>query len=150
MITELIVFGEILLAGFLGGLVGFEREVADKPAGLRTHVLVAVSAALIIAMGSFLIRDSEFPSAVRTDPIRIIEAIIVGVSFIGAGTILQRERDGRIDGLTTAASLLVTAVIGIAVSLQLYILAVLTTATILIVNRGLNYMERRMKDAVDK
>lgn len=145
MVTELSLFGEVMLAGFLGGLVGLERELADKPAGLRTHILVAMSASLIIALGYFVVRESDFPSAVSTDPIRIIEAIIVGVSFIGAGTILQREREGRIDGLTTAASILATAVIGIAVSLQLFLLAVLTTIAILVVNRLLNYLERRIK-----
>jgi len=86
---------------------------------------------------------------VTTDPVRIIEAVIVGISFLGAGTIMQRRYKGSVEGLTTAASILVTAAIGITVSLQLFLLAALTTAAILIVNRALSYFERWVKDRIN-
>lgn len=138
---QLIILGEILLAGFLGGLIGFERELAGKPAGWRTHILVTISASLLVTLGNFVVTEFDFPSAVSTDPVRIIEAIIVGVSFLGAGTIMQREQQGRVEGLTTSASILAAAAVGIAVSLRLILLAIATTGIILIVNRVLNYLE---------
>jgi putative Mg2+ transporter-C (MgtC) family protein len=105
------------LAGLLGGLLGLERELARKPAGLRTHVLVAVAAATLMLVGSEVAdrfaREQE-EVRVTADPLRVIEAVIVGISFLGAGTIVQAGP--RIEGLTTAASILVTAAIGLAVA----------------------------------
>ena len=138
-ILQLQIIGEIGLSAFLAGLIGFEREVADKPAGLRTHMLVGASATLLVALGNFVVSEFDFPEFVQTDPIRIIEAIIVGISFLGAGTILQREREGRVEGLTTSASLLAVAAIGISVALRLFVLSIATTVLILIVNRALNW-----------
>lgn len=140
-ILQLQIIGEIVLSAFLASLIGFEREVAGKPAGLRTHMLVGASATLLIALGNFVVSEFDFPEFVQTDPIRIIEAIIVGISFLGAGTILQREREGRVEGLTTSASLLAVAAIGIAVALRLFVLAAATTGIILLVNRALNWFE---------
>lgn len=140
-IMQLQIIGEITLSAFLAGLIGFERETASKPAGLRTHMLVGASATLLIALGNFVVSEFDFPEFVQTDPIRIIEAIIVGISFLGAGTILQREREGRIEGLTTSASLLAVAAIGIGVALRLFVLAAATTGIILVVNRALNWFE---------
>lgn len=144
-IRELSILGEILLAGLLAGLIGLERELAGKPAGLRTHILVAMSASLLVALGNYVVTQSELPSAVTTDPVRIIQAIVVGISFLGAGTILQREEQGRVEGLTTSASILATAAIAIAVSLDLFWVAGLTTIAILFVNWLLNYLENWVK-----
>jgi putative Mg2+ transporter-C (MgtC) family protein len=106
------------LAALLGGVIGLERELADKPAGLRTHILVAVAAALFVILGFAAVetfREHDLPG-VRTDPIRILQAIVIGVSFLGAGTIL-RDRSGEVEGLTTAASVLIAASLGAAVAL---------------------------------
>jgi putative Mg2+ transporter-C (MgtC) family protein len=130
---------KILLASFLGGLVGIERELANKPAGLRTHI--AASAALLIALGGLLIGRYSGLENMNTDPVRIIEAIIVGISFLGAGTILQREKEERVEGLTTGASILFTAGIGIAVALDQGILALGATGLILVINYGLRFVE---------
>ncbi len=143
------IVGEIVLATFLASLVGLERELAGKPAGLRTHMLVAASATLLVTLGNFIVLEFEFPEFVRTDPVRIIEAIIVGISFLGAGTILQRERQGRVEGLTTSASLLSVAAIGIAVALRLFVLSIATTVLILIVNRTLNRFEIWLNNQVN-
>ncbi len=137
---------EILLALFFGGLIGFERELVGKPAGLRTHMLAAASATLFIALGNYVVNDFDFPGFVRTDPIRIIQAIIIGISFLGSGTIIQRDDGDYIAGLTTAASLLAAAGIGISVALRQFIIAGGTTLIILVVNRALGYIGHRIPD----
>jgi putative Mg2+ transporter-C (MgtC) family protein len=106
-------------------VIGFEREWARRPAGLRTHMLVGVSATLLMSLGDALI--GEFASAsgsaaIETDPVRLIQAIIVGISFLGAGTIVH-QADARVEGLTTAASILLTAAVAIAVAIDRVALA---------------------------
>jgi len=119
------------LAAALGALIGLEREWAGKPAGLRTHILVAVAAALFVVLGFSAVdtfRDQDLPG-VRTDPIRILQAIVIGVSFLGAGTIVRDGR-GEVEGLTTAASVLLTASLGVAVALGHTALAMILTVAI--------------------
>lgn len=130
----------------LAGLIGFERELKDKPAGLRTHMFVAAAAALLVALSEEAVgRFAErLPDAVAADPIRIFQTIIVGVSFIGAGTIIQREHEERVEGLTTAASLLLVAGIGIAVALDMAPVAAAIVVAVLIVGVGLRRFERRV------
>lgn len=132
---------KILLAVVLAGLVGFERELARKPAGLRTHMLVGASATLLVGLGNIIVARFEAPANVTTDPIRLIEAVIVGVSFLGTGTILQREKQERVEGLTTAASLLFAAGIGIGVALDQYVLTIGVTLMILVITGGLRYLD---------
>jgi putative Mg2+ transporter-C (MgtC) family protein len=117
MIVELEQIIKLISAFILSGIVGLEREVSSKPAGLRTHALVGLGSALL----TILSREG-FPGA---DPARIAAAVIVGMGFLGAGTILKTE--GRIVGLTTAASLWITAAVGVAVGAGYYALAVVTT-----------------------
>jgi len=123
-VEVLSIMGVVVAAMVLGGLVGLDRELANRPAGLRTHMLVAGSAAVFVAMGEILIRSYDHgirtDAIVRTDPLRLIEAVITGVSFLGAGTIIQRSRAKQghgVEGLTTAASLLMSAAIGVAVAI---------------------------------
>jgi putative Mg2+ transporter-C (MgtC) family protein len=142
VLFELTIVGEVLLAGLFGGLIGFEREAADKPAGLRTHILVAMAASLITSLGSMVVRSAPVPEQVASDPIRVIQAIVVGISFLGAGTILQREEKGRVEGLTTSASILATAAIGITVALEHILLATSVTLAILVVVWLLSYLEK--------
>jgi putative Mg2+ transporter-C (MgtC) family protein len=134
----------LVIAVVLGGLIGLEREMAGKPAGLRTHMLVAVSSALLVTLGNIIVVQFEVPQHMRADPIRIIEAIIVGISFLGAGTIMQREDRGNVEGLTTSASILAAAAVGIAVALNLMVVSVGTTLLILIINRVMSFLERWM------
>jgi putative Mg2+ transporter-C (MgtC) family protein len=135
--NDLIMLGKILLSVVLGGIIGYERELAHKPAGLRTHMLVAASATLIVGLGNILVANFQTTEHVTTDPIRLIEAVIVGVSFLGTGTILQRETELRVEGLTTAASLLFTAGIGISVAANQIILSVGAVVLTLIITRGI-------------
>ncbi|MDX1654906.1 MAG: MgtC/SapB family protein [Candidatus Competibacteraceae bacterium] len=145
---------EVALAMFLGGLIGVEREIADKPAGFRTHMLIAGSAALLVGLGDALL-DSFMHSmppgqggnqppgtGIRSDPIRIVEAIVTGISFLGAGTIIRRGAGERVQGLTTASSILMSASIGICVALGQFWLAIGVTALALMVLRGLKFVER--------
>jgi len=141
---------ETTAAMILGALIGIEREIADKPAGLRTHMLVAGSAALLVSLSGVLIEDfGSYTSVdlIRSDPIRIIQAIIIGISFLGAGTIIRRERGTEIEGLTTAAALLLSGGIGVSVALKQYVVAVGVTLLGLIILNGLRTVERRMKQS---
>ncbi|HUV03802.1 MAG TPA: MgtC/SapB family protein [Armatimonadota bacterium] len=116
---------KLLLAGILGGFVGYEREVHEHPAGLRTHILVCLGSALITLVSlSF--------SSTRSDPGRIAAQIVSGIGFLGAGTILRQGSIVR--GLTTAASLWTVAGIGMAVAIGgvYYWVAVIATAIVFI------------------
>ena len=139
---ELKVAGEVGLAMLLGGLVGLEREVARKPAGFRTHMLVSGSAALIIGAGHALVVTFGEHLAVRSDPVGLIGAIVTGISFLGAGTIFRRRQNEVVEGLTTAASLLFCAALGVCVSLERFVLALSVTALALLVLRGVRFVER--------
>lgn len=143
------IIGLVVAAMILGGLVGLDRELANRPAGLRTHMLVAGSSAVFVALGEILIRSYDHgirtDDIVRSDPLRLIEAVITGVSFLGAGTIIQRSRDrqGRgVEGLTTAASLLMSAAIGVAVAIGEFWLGIGVAVVSLITLRLLRWLEK--------
>lgn len=130
----------ILLAMFLGGLIGLERELAKKPAGLRTHMLVAGAATLLVGLGDPIIQQMDVSNEMlRSDPIRIVEAVVTGISFLGAGTIIRGREE--VEGLTTAASLLFVASIGIATALSQFILAVSLTLLLLLILRVVKWLE---------
>ena len=139
---ELKVAGEVGLAMLLGGLIGLEREAARKPAGFRTHMLVSGSAALIIGAGHALVLTFGEMGAVRSDPVGLIGAIVTGVSFLGAGTIFFRKQKEVVEGLTTAASLLFCAALGVCVALERFVLALSVTVLALVVLRGVRFVER--------
>jgi putative Mg2+ transporter-C (MgtC) family protein len=131
-------------AMLLGGLIGLEREVASKPAGLRTHMLVTGSAALLVVLGDYMIQyygNSSFVAAIQTDPIRIMEAIITGISFLGAGTIIFRRGDEIVEGLTTAASILFASAIGIAVALDQFLMGAILTIMVVLILYVLGFIE---------
>lgn len=130
--VQLKIIGYVALSMLLGALIGLEREIADKPAGIRTNMLVAGSSTLLVSLGEVMIERFKLESnAIMSDPIRIIEAVITGISFIGAGIIIRRGAD-KIEGLTTAASVLFVASIGICVALSQILLAIGTTLLALI------------------
>ncbi|MCA9739734.1 MAG: MgtC/SapB family protein [Gemmatimonadota bacterium] len=141
---QLALLGRVALAMLLGGVIGFEREIAGKPAGIRTHMLVAGMATVLVGLGQALIGlyDLDAPaSALRADPIRIVEAIITGISFLGAGSIIRRE-GSEIEGLTTAASILFTATVGIAMAVGQIVLAVGLVILGFVVLRPVDRLER--------
>lgn len=146
---ELYVLLQGIIALALGALIGWEREVAGKWAGLRTHMLVCLAAMLFVRVGLFVIVEAEAllsPDTLRTDPVRIIEAIVTGIAFLGAGTVFRDPDLPRARGLTTAASLLVTAPIGICVAIERYVLAVGATLLALFVLRVMRRFEQQMGD----
>jgi putative Mg2+ transporter-C (MgtC) family protein len=109
-----------------GGVLGFERELGHHTAGLRTHMMIAGAAAMIVSLGHVVAQDfSEAPyrDLLRVDPLRLIEAVVAAVGFVGAGAILRAGGRDRVRGLTTASSLLMAAAIGIAAGLGHYLLA---------------------------
>lgn len=130
----------VVIAALLGGIVGAEREMANRPAGLRTHAILAAAACLLVRLGDTLLENfaaESVPEALQADPIRIVEAIVTGVAFLGAGTIFRDRERAAVEGLTTAASLLLVSAIGIAVALQQLILAGAVTVLTLILLRTL-------------
>jgi putative Mg2+ transporter-C (MgtC) family protein len=137
--TELQILGKVTIAALLGGLVGLEREFAERPAGLRTHMLVGATAALFVMLAEQMIAAFQPQDIVTVDPVRVIEAIVVGVSFLGAGTIFKytRQGEGIVEGLTTSASILSVAAIGIAVAQDAFVLATGVALLNLFINWGL-------------
>jgi putative Mg2+ transporter-C (MgtC) family protein len=138
------ILGNIALAMILGAIIGLDREFAEKPAGLRTHMLVSGSAALLIALGEITVTyfKTQFGlDLVRADPIRIIAAVITGISFLGAGTIIRQGQEGNVEGLTTAASLLFASGVGISVALSQWILAIGATLMALIILRVIPFID---------
>lgn len=149
-IMQLEIIGEVALAMLLGGVIGFEREVADKPAGFRTQMLVAGAACLLVGLAdAMLLRFlAEGRTSVTADPIRVVEAIVAGVSFLGAGTIFRKDASEQVQGLTTAASILLCAAVGISIALRQFALAVGVTILALIVLRGLTGIEKKLTKKV--
>jgi putative Mg2+ transporter-C (MgtC) family protein len=120
------------LAAILGGLIGVERELREREAGLRTHLLVALGSALFTIVGAYgfhAFLDSG-QSVVRADPTRIAAQIVTGIGFLGAGAIIRQGLSVR--GLTTAATLWVVAAVGLAAGAGYYSAAVITTAVVLV------------------
>lgn len=146
---QLDVVAGMAIAMLLGGVVGYERELKRRPAGFRTHMLVAGAAALLVGIGRLMVDAQDAGGAagiLRVDPLRLVEAVIAGVAFIGAGTIFGESRRGgeAIAGITTAASLLVVAVVGVAAGLHYYVVAASATALALFVLVALAWWERRV------
>jgi putative Mg2+ transporter-C (MgtC) family protein len=136
--SELLILLNVGIATLLTGLIGLEREAKDKPAGFRTNMIVGGSSALLLSLGKILVEsyaESGLGSVIQPDPTRIIEAIILGISFIGAGTILKASDENKVYNLTTAATVLFSAGIGIAVALEQYVLSITATLLLLIINK---------------
>jgi putative Mg2+ transporter-C (MgtC) family protein len=113
----------LLLAAFLGGVIGFQREMSGKEAGLRTNMLICLGSALLTVISIYAFPD---------DPARIAAGVAAGIGFIGAGVILHRSGGGVV-GLTSAATIWLVAGIGMAAGAGLYIISVVATALAVIV-----------------
>ena len=134
----------LVIAAVCGALVGFEREVHGRAAGLRTHMMVSLGAALTTLIGVF---NVEVLGITWADPMRVGAQVISGIGFLGAGTILLKKENSQITGLTTAAGLWVTAVIGLASGAGFYegafVTAVLATAIFTLVSKLEHAMNSR-------
>jgi putative Mg2+ transporter-C (MgtC) family protein len=132
-ILRLGLLGRLVLAATLGGLIGLEREISGKPAGLRTNLLICMGAALLMELSiniAALVEPAYATGevALRSDPARIAAQIVSGIGFLGAGSILQSR--GSVTGLTTAATIWVVAAIGMAVGGRFYVEAIGASALV--------------------
>jgi len=122
--TEVTMMLRLLLSAVLGGVIGFERERAKKPAGLRTHILICLGACLFTVVSIY---------GFGGDVARVAAGVVTGIGFIGAGAIIRGGREGVVAGITTAATIWAVAGIGLAAGAGLYLVAVVATLLILLV-----------------
>jgi putative Mg2+ transporter-C (MgtC) family protein len=142
---EIELAGRLVLAMLLALPLGLDREVRDHPAGLRTHMLTALAAALftIVALELYVaVRDTS--ERMTADPVRAIEAVTAGVAFLAAGTIIQSR--GRVRGLTTGASMWLAGALGLASGAGYYVVAVIACILSVIVLNVLARVEKRFLD----
>ncbi|RJX39207.1 MgtC/SapB family protein [Paenibacillus pinisoli] len=140
-IDEVDILIRLSLALLLGGLIGLEREQSNHAAGLRTNILVCLGACLLMLLSIYGFSDFVEEPNVRVDPARLAAAVITGVGFLGAGTILFTGKS--ITGLTTAASLWVVAAIGLAVGAGFYFASASVTVMVLLTLWLFNKLEKR-------
>lgn len=133
----------LFLASVFGGLIGLERERKDWTAGMRTHMMVSLGAALIMMVSAFGFSDVLGRENIVLDPSRIAAQVVSGIGFIGAGTILFMNK-GRIRGLTTAAGLWTVAAIGLATGAGMYFAACAATLFALAILWALQPLEKRI------
>lgn len=139
------------LAALAGAAIGFERELRDRPAGLRTHMLTALAAAVftVITFEIFhMVRLMD--ERISVDPIRVVEAVTAGVAFLAAGTIIQSR--GRVEGLTTGAGMWLAGAVGVACGAGFFRLAAIAVVLALFIILGLRKVERHIlatKEAAD-
>jgi putative Mg2+ transporter-C (MgtC) family protein len=135
---------KLVLAVVLGGVIGLEREIAGKPAGLRTNILICIGAALLTDV-SIEITRGKLPGTMLGDPSRLAAQIVSGIGFIGAGTIMQAR--GTVTGLTSAATIWVVAAIGITIGAGQYLEAAGAGLLVAIVLAGLGTLEHKLRRA---
>lgn len=139
---NIVLFGKLLLAMVLGGVIGTERAIlARQAAGTRTFGLIALGACLFVVIGSRV--DSAYFGITNLEPLQIAGFIITGIGFIGGGLIIFRNE--ALHGVTTAAGLWIVAGIGMAVGFGMYSVSIFTTLLSLIMFTGMWYLENRFK-----
>ena len=134
---DLRIVSKLLLASILGGLVGLERELRRKPAGLRTNMFICIGSTL------FTLLSDEIADRFGGDHVRIVSQLIPGIGFIGAGAIIHEA--GSVTGLTTAATIFVVASVGMAIGGGLYMTAIFSTLLIVAVLVLLGWAEARFE-----
>jgi putative Mg2+ transporter-C (MgtC) family protein len=139
MNTDNAIIVRLVLSVVLGGLIGFERQMHRRTAGLRTNILVCLGSCLVMLVSQYIFEI--YKNQIAVDPSRIAASIITGIGFLGAGAIIRARDKEVVRGLTTAACLWVVAGIGMAVGCGFYPAALVTTALTLIVLFFLRYVE---------
>jgi len=138
--------GRLVLAALLGGVVGLEREIHGRPAGIRTYLILSLGTALLMVLSEYLLvsYQGKYPGlSLQGDPGRIAGQAITGIGFLGAGVIIRYQDIVR--GLTTAACVWLVCSVGLAVGAGFYILGVAVTLLTLLALIGLKAVERRMR-----
>lgn len=139
------IIAKVLAAMACGGIIGMERELARRPAGFRTHMLIAAACALMVSSGPALIQTYTAVAASESmsfDPFRILEAVVTGIAFLGAGTIIHRKSENAVEGLTTAGSLLLSGTIGVVLALELWVVGVAMTLLAVVTLQVFGRLER--------
>lgn len=146
-IPELTIAARLVLAASLGAVIGLEREYKNRDAGLRTHMLAALAAAVftVITIEIFNETRSAAGAPAPGDPIRVIEAVTAGVAFLAAGAIIQSR--GEVHGLTTGAAMWLAGAIGVACGGGYYTIAAMATTLALLILALLGLLERKFKNS---
>ncbi|MCL4766608.1 MAG: MgtC/SapB family protein [Hyphomicrobiaceae bacterium] len=139
----------MLLAIVLGAVIGFERELGNRPAGLRTHSLASMASAAFTLIMIEIFHEVQSMQGSPADPLRIVDAVTAGVAFIAAGTIIQSH--GDVKGLTTGAAIWLAGAIGVACGIGYYLVAILAAGLAVLVLRLLGWFEEKWlgKDVED-
>ena len=139
---NIIIVYQLALAVFLGALIGSEREYKRKRAGFQTYSLVTLGSCLFTIIASEMVDFFFGRTGMAFDPVRVIQAIVLGISFIGAGAIFRHS--SGITGLTTATGLWVAAGIGMTIGIELYCLATFVTFLVLVILFGFGWLETKI------
>src|SRR6478736_2594268 len=141
---DLVIIGRVMGALAIGALIGFERTFHGRPAGFRTHSLVCIASAILMIVTVYQNQWMTFVEhdAIRTDPTRMAQGIMTGIGFLGAGVIFKEGLTVR--GLTTAASIWVTAAIGILVGIGFWLAALVGAVSVLLVLALFRFIEARL------
>jgi putative Mg2+ transporter-C (MgtC) family protein len=131
----------LLVAVVLGGVIGWEREAKSRPAGLKTHMLTSLAAAVFSVVALELVHWAQ-RNGTSADPIRAIEAVTAGVAFLAAGTIIQSR--GKVTGLTTGASMWLAGAIGVATGTGLYSIAIYVALLAFLILAGLQRLSQNI------
>ena len=144
----LVIIKDLLLATGLGLVIGLERKLVQKEAGMRTFALICLGSALFVLIPRLMMLTSDSLPFLSPDSIKtlsqLIGQLVVGVGFLGAGVIIFEEQSGKLKGLTTAAMIWVTSAIGAAIGVGFYSVAVVTTVLVLLINLIILPIEKRM------
>lgn len=133
----------LITAVVAAGVVGWERERQDKPAGLRTHMMVSLGSAAFMVMVLHLIASTDAQAKVSLDPLRVLQGIVGGVGFLGAGCIIRSR--GSVEGITTASSVWVSAAIGSAAGLGFYWIVIMTAVLSLSILGVMNVLKHLLE-----
>jgi putative Mg2+ transporter-C (MgtC) family protein len=149
MISSVDIIARLLLGALFGGIIGYERQVHGRPAGLRTHLIVSVASVLVMIISEYFYHLSYMnPEYIRIDPGRIAAGAITGIGFLGAGVILKTGV--TVQGLTTAACLWMVSAIGLSLGSGLYLAATVSFGLTLFALMVLRTVERRMPTVMFK
>jgi putative Mg2+ transporter-C (MgtC) family protein len=131
----------LVVAVLVGGLIGWDRQRWDKPAGIRTHMLVSLGSASFTLLGFEVGAHLSPPGNASFDPTRVLQGVIGGIGFLGAGAIIRNN--GQVSGITTAASVWVAGALGAAAGVGAYVLALGTTIMAFAILAGVTKLEQR-------
>lgn len=147
--NELIFLLHVVIAAILTGVIGYERGDIHKPAGVRTNMIVGGAVCMLVLLGEVIFihyLSLGHDDIITADPTRILQAIVVGISFIGAGIVLHDKKEEEVKYLTSSATILFSTGIGISVALKQYIFAIGVTIFVLVINRLLAHTWIKKKE----